>query len=513
VTELARAPQPGRALPADVRGLLDVAADVHRDSPVAAARVRALQERLDEPLRVALAGRVKAGKSTLLNALVGERIAPTDAGECTRVVTWYRRGAVPRVVLHSLDGARRPLPVRRVRGELRLELAEAAAEQVERLVVDWPTAGLAAATLIDTPGISSLSAEASARTQAFLDAGDQLSGADAVVFLTRQFQPADLAFLAAVQRACGGLATTTLSVLSRADDAGGGQLDALIAAGELARRTAELPAVRALSSTVLPVAGLMALGGRTLRHADFVAFRALARADRSAVETMLLTADRFRRPDAPVDLSAEVRRGLVERFGLFGVRMAVALLRTGVQDAPTLADQLVTRSGLAELQRLLAVQFTDRGDQLKAATALRLLERLLREVPTDGDDVLWRGLDRVRSESLELPELELLSRTRLPDGPFPPETREVAERLLGATDPSPAARLGLPPTASAEQLRAAAHEAVRRWQERAADPLARRTTVDAAELLVLEAESLLAALPADDGADDGSAGGAPRPGA
>ncbi|CCH85521.1 Isoniazid-inductible GTPase (dynamin-related) [Modestobacter italicus] len=495
---------PGRGLAAAVRGLLAEAAEVHRDHPAAAARVRALQDRLDEPLRVALAGRVKAGKSTLLNALVGERIAPTDAGECTRVVTWYRQGPVPRVELHALDGSRRPLPVRRVRGELRLELAEAAAEQVERLVVDWPTAGLAAATLIDTPGISSLSVEASARTQAFLDAGDQLSGADAVVFLTRQFQPADLAFLAAVQRACGGLPTTTLSVLSRADDTGGGQLDALLTAEALARRTAELPAVRALCSTVLPVAGLMALGGRTLRHADFVAFRTLALADRAAVESVLLTADRFRRPEAPVDLPAEVRAGLAERFGLFGVRMAVALLRTGVTDAPTLAEELVARSGLAELQRLVAVQFTARGDQLKATTALRLLERLLREQPVPGDAVLWRGLDRVRSSSLELPELELLSRTRAPDGPFPADTREEAERLLGATDPSPAARLGLPPDASPEQLRAAAGRAVRRWQERAADPLARRAAVDAAELLVQEAEALLAALPADPGSAVGS---------
>ncbi len=36
--------------------------------------------RLGEPLRVAIAGKVKAGKSTLLNALVGDELAPTDAG-------------------------------------------------------------------------------------------------------------------------------------------------------------------------------------------------------------------------------------------------------------------------------------------------------------------------------------------------------------------------------------------------------------------------------------------------
>ncbi|MCZ2806982.1 dynamin family protein [Modestobacter sp. VKM Ac-2983] len=493
-------PAPGRGLAEDVRHLLDEALEVYQDVPAAVSRLRASRERLDEPLRVALAGRVKAGKSTLLNALVGERIAPTDAGECTRVVTWYQRGPVPRVVMHGTDGRRRPLPVRRYRGELRLELADAAVEQVERLVVDWPAAGLGTATLIDTPGISSLSVENSARTEAFLDAGDQVSGADAVLFLTRQFQPADLAFLATVQQACGGLPTTTLSVLSRADDAGGGQLDALIAAGQLARRTADLPAVRALSATVLPVAGLMALGGRTMRHGDFVAFRSLARADRSDVETMLLTADRFRRPEVPVDLSAEVRSGLLERFGLFGVRMAVALLRTGVTDGPTLADQLVVRSGLAELQRLLAVQFTERGDQLKAATALRLFERLLRGLPVSGSRLLWRSLERVRVASLELLELDLLARTRASDSPFAPDVRQEAERLLGAHGSSAAARLGLPPDSTAAQLRVAAGTAVARWQALVTDPLARRATVDAADVLVREVEALLTQLggPVDD---------------
>ena len=152
---------------------------------------------------MALVGRVKAGKSTLLNALVAQRLAPTDAGECTRVVTWFRHGALPQVALHGADGGGAVLPVRRVDGGLRLDLAGTPPEEVDRLVVDWPAPGLAAATLIDTPGIASLSADASARTQAFLDAGDRLPGADAVVFLTRQLQAEDLAFLAAFRAAVG----------------------------------------------------------------------------------------------------------------------------------------------------------------------------------------------------------------------------------------------------------------------------------------------------------------------
>ena len=136
----------------------------HRHQPDTARWLHEQLRRLDEPLRVAIAGKVKAGKSTLLNALVGEQVAPTDAGECTRVVTWYRDGTTPRIVLHPRTGAARPLPVRRHDGELTIDLGATPAEQCERLVVDWPAQSLRSTTLIDTPGIASTSAAVSAST-------------------------------------------------------------------------------------------------------------------------------------------------------------------------------------------------------------------------------------------------------------------------------------------------------------------------------------------------------------
>ena len=59
-----------------VRSLLARAAQSYGAVPAAQNRLQAVLDRLDEPLRVAIAGKVKAGKSTLLNALVGEELAP-----------------------------------------------------------------------------------------------------------------------------------------------------------------------------------------------------------------------------------------------------------------------------------------------------------------------------------------------------------------------------------------------------------------------------------------------------
>ncbi|MDF2492354.1 MAG: GTP-binding protein [Microbacterium sp.] len=70
--------------------LLARARTVYGDDPAASRILDELEVRLREPVRIAIAGMVKAGKSTLLNALIGEQIAPTDAGECTRTVIWYR---------------------------------------------------------------------------------------------------------------------------------------------------------------------------------------------------------------------------------------------------------------------------------------------------------------------------------------------------------------------------------------------------------------------------------------
>ena len=104
----------------DSVALLAAARRLYEGDAAAVETIDGLSTRLAEPLRVAVAGIVKAGKSTLLNAILGEQIAPTDAGECTRIVTWYRHGVSYRVFAHGYDGGILELPFHREAGKLQI---------------------------------------------------------------------------------------------------------------------------------------------------------------------------------------------------------------------------------------------------------------------------------------------------------------------------------------------------------------------------------------------------------
>lgn len=438
-----------------VRAILHATIQAYRGAPAYRQRgdvfcqLDRIGARLAEPLRIALAGTLKAGKSTLVNALVGDDIAPTDATEATRIVTWFRHGPTPRVTANHRGGRRANVPITR-RGGLSFDLRRINPAELIDLEVEWPAEELIDATIVDTPGTSSLACDASERTLRLLVPADGVPRVDAVVFLLRTLNAADVALLKQIGGLVGGSvgALGIIGVASRADEIGAGRIDAMLSANDVAKRfTRELNQM-GICQAVVPVSGLLALTARTLRQTEFIALRKLAGAERTELNRALLSVDRFVRRDSPLPVDAGIRAQLLERFGMFGIRMSIAVLAAGVTDSTGLAAELLERSGLVALRNVIDQQFAQRSDMLKAHTALVSLRRFVQTHPVPATPYVIADIDPLLADTHAFEELRMLS--LLPSRATTLNDDEIASlrRIIGGSGTSAAARLGLDPANS-----------------------------------------------------------------
>ncbi len=460
-------------------------ADVHNE-------LDRIGRRLNQPIRIALAGTLKAGKSTLVNALVGEDIAPTDATEATRIVTWFRYGPTPRVTANERGGRRRNVPIVR-EGGLTFDLADLDAAEVVDLDVEWPAGALVDATIIDTPGTSSLSPDVSERSLRLLVPDDGVPRVDAVVFLLRTLNAADIALLKQIGMLVGGAsgALGVIGVASRADEIGAGRIDAMLSADEVATRFTTEMDKTGICQAVVPVSGLLALTARTLRHDEFAALRKLADVDPAELAKAMLSADRFVRDDSPLPLDAATRRALLDRFGMFGIRISVVVLQAGVADSVALADELLERSGLVALREVIDQQFAQRSDALKAHTALLSLRRMVTANPLSASAQIVADIDPLLADTHAFEELRLLSQLRSRATTLTDDEMVSLRRIIGGAGTDAASRLGLGPD-SADDGPRAAFAATQRWRRRADHPLNDPFTTRACRAAVRSAEALVA---------------------
>ena len=445
-----------------------------RVSSDAGQQVQRIGERLHDPLRVAIAGRLKAGKSTLVNAIIGRRVAPTAAGECTRVVTRFRYGPADRIDVVTRDGDRHSLPLDED-GMVPARLGVPAA-RIAYVEVALTSDRLRDLTVVDTPGLASTDTAGSARAEAAVgiddDSAGEVAAAEAVVYVfTQAVRADDVRALEAFHTASARLATSPINaigVLGKVDTLAAGGGDPWPVAEPLAHQQAGLLA-RTVGD-VVPVAGLLAetaVAGR-LTGADRDALARLAALSAADLDVLLLSADLFRSRPAPI--GADQRERLLTRLDLYGIGFACAQLsaepRLGTGE---LVRRLAAASGLARLTATLDQTFRWRSDAIKAGWALTRLERLARQRigPRDQEvvrDALEAALRDPAYHRLRL--LEAAQRAATGAVPLPPDWEQELIRLATSDDPRWILRL---PDAGPDDLAAAAVTAAGRWRAYAVD--------------------------------------------
>lgn len=410
--------------------------------------IDAVRDALAEPLRLAVVGIVSAGKSTLVNALVGRRIAPTAAGECTRVVTWYRYGTPDRATVELRDGTTYNLPLvdRALPDDLGVPV-----ERVSRLVVYLQSAALRDLALIDTPGLATLTEVNDAATRRALLGGEEASQAaageaDALLYAFRESERAgDIEFLRDFHTAAGrmsAVAVNTLGVLTQADRFNQGDApDPITAAQRIADRIAS-DHVAELAD-VVAVSGLLAESARTGRISETVA--------QSVAQLAGIPAFRLRAwqsLDLPTDQKATIEDAvrLITTYGLRDGRDSAA------RGAVRLKEWCESSSGFRHLDAMIGAKLLPRSQAIKAMRALGVLSVRARKMRHEARTLIESAeLDPALHGLQELRMLQLLLNT-VPDSPVRPQL----ERLLDCQDD--ASRVGLDTTTPPHEVRRVARQ-------------------------------------------------------
>ncbi|MCU0534606.1 MAG: dynamin family protein [Hydrococcus sp. Prado102] len=146
--------------------------------------------------RLMVLGDMKRGKSTFLNALIGERLLPSDVNPCTAILTVLRYGSSKKVIVHFNDGTP-PEEIDFDTFKKRYTINPNEAKKLERekklafptidcAVVEYPLSLLEKGVeIVDTPGLN----DTEARNEISLN---YINNCHAILFVLSATQPCTL---------------------------------------------------------------------------------------------------------------------------------------------------------------------------------------------------------------------------------------------------------------------------------------------------------------------------------
>jgi ethanolamine utilization protein EutP (predicted NTPase) len=468
-------------------------------------------------MRVAIVGKIKAGKSSLMNALLGAKVVPTGASELTFNVNRFCFSETPyvRVVFRNGRSEERDFAdlykVTARNGALGDYL-----RSIQHVEVGFPNPMLRQFDILDTPGLESVyevdsenalraiglrsaevadwSKSAAARADAILYLFSKSLGQNDIDVLTR--------FRGDLQRLTP---VNAIGVLTRMDDYFPGDANVHRSAEHVIERLkGDHPVLNQSFYLLQPISSLLGLGAQQLTDEELKILLRLAAVAESQMEREVWSRDgqQFRsRAYQQIDgLPSPAERTVVaDRLSYYGCRAAVDAIRSGTNSLEPLRKFLFRTSGIKTLREVILAHF---GNRALAIKIHRRLDDLIHyrfqsefhaasKASQTCVDKVAELCSRFRASSVFMQELDLLRRYyegKL--GLSEEESRRMLE-ITGEDGPKAFQRLGFDIEVTISEMRETAQRRMVYFQNEAYGAVLDRTRREGAGKLAELYRSLL----------------------
>lgn len=482
-----------------------------------------MQKRLNEPLRVAVVGIMKAGKSTFLNSLIGADILYTGELETTYTVCWFRYGVKPGIVVHlknssqTIQAPMEDLEKWSVRAS---ESSNPLLNQVEYIEIMYPSDVLKTIEFIDTPGLNSPHKADSQNSIDFLSlysadyASDvtirEAGKADAIIYaFSRAISAEDKDALNAFYGGEGASASpiNSIGILTKVDGTGIWSLrdietpvekgsiitNAMMGKDEILKR---------VLYTVLPVCAKPCAGIMGLGFDDWETLRRCAELDDRTLQRVLYFAERFASNEDEISNrigTCEQRKRIMTALGQYGIFEAVRLLKTGMS-ADKIQEKMQDICGLDKIRKLTEAHFGNRSFLIKSQYVLNYLRSVILQLRSVDDQdrqllsvcsQISTNIDSLSTSAQVMRELEALKMYYTDMLKFESEEeKEDFLRIMGEKGRSVEDRLGVFEPKTVAELAEISLRKSKEWTTKANGFLLSRNYKDAAMIATRACEEL-----------------------
>ncbi len=340
------------------------------------------KDTLGKPMRVAIIGMTKAGKSSLLNAILGREFVPVAQEVCTQNLNWFKHAGenkgVEEVKVYKLDGSIEMYHLEDI-GHFASDKNQ---NDIRWIEVFYNHPIFKDFEILDTPGLCSLLVEDSRRTKELLT--DDKNKPHALIYMvTREFSATDIEEIKTFHsssKLMSGL--TCVGVLSRVDD----NFDKSIfpynyfSAFKIANEAIIAPKIKRNAEIrnsfckVLPISAIFSLAANILTDNDFEFLRSISNLEPSKWQRIIRQANSFKKKKIG---GIDNERGdiLAKKIGINTIGYIVQRLAEDENISyATLRKELVDYSQIKNLLAFLKSHFGRRAMLLKCTLSIAELQ-------------------------------------------------------------------------------------------------------------------------------------------